>query len=273
MDLFFNEISCNGLTEQDLTIYLSDFVKLVAEALRQGVQFVRFEKGLSGVELAYNQTLAQYCYRHSKEPEVKALLAFHKEPYLDKDKEDGFLLVDDFRVRIGNQTISCYGLACALINNSVGIGFHTPGWEGIEYKIDIFKEGEVDSVSPVLCVSSTAHFDDPLFVEWADTYLPEAVPEKSKQIPIDKHIHLSDHHGAAELREFSEKLRKSPYVEEIVNSIDRVSDSKKFIVSMKDDIIEIRLVNEGGYGLAVRTTAKNRRQLDFIARHLEEKYS
>ena len=268
MDLFFNELSTDGMSEKT-DVYLGIFLSVVSEAMNQGFRGVRFERGLAGVSIGYNYSLAQYCYEHSKEQCVKVLLAIQKQPFLEADQYDAFLNVDDFRVR----NVSCEGLACAFINGSVGVGFRTKEWEGFDYKLDVFKEGTIEHTYPIGCLSSLSHYNEPSYVAWANQNLPSPVLEKSKLIPIDKPIHLSEHHGKAELTEFSKKLRNDPYIEEIINSTDRFSGSSKFIVSMHDNLIEMRLVRQGGFGLVVKTTAKNRRQLEAIANHLEMKYN
>ena len=62
-------------------------------------------------------------------------------------------------------------------------------------------------------------------------------------------------------------------MEEVVNSIDIVPGEKRFISSFHDgNMIDIRLVKEGGFGLTIRTTARNQRQLHAIAKHLEQDY-
>ena len=268
MDLFFNELSAYDMSENASAI-LGVFLTVVSEAVNQGFHGVRFEKGLAGVSIGYNYSLAQYCYEHSKEQSVKTLLAIQTQPFLEADQVDAFLIVDDFRVR----DVSCEGLACAFINGSIGVGFGTKGWEGFDYKLDVYKDGIIEHTHTIGCLSSPNHFNEPLYIAWANQNLPPPELEKSKQIPLDKPIHLSEHHGMAELTEFSKKLRNDPYVEEIINSTDRNSDSCKFIASMHGNLIEMRLVRQGGFGLVVRTTAKNRRQLEAIANHLENKYN
>lgn len=270
MDLFFNELSTSDLSGDNVVILIKQFLSVVSEAISEGFQHVRFEKGLTGVSLGYNHTLAQYCFSHSREQEVKALLSIWNQPFLVEENQiDAFLDVDDFRVR----DVSCEGLACAYINSSLGVGFATPEWINLEYELDIFKGDEISQRFSVLCLSSLLHFDNPMYVNWANQMLPTPKLDRSKQIPLDKPIHLSDHHGKSVLLDFSKRLRNDPYIEEIVNSTDRNTDSDKFIVSMHEDLIEMRLVHQGGYGVIVRTTAKNRRQLEAIAKHLDERFN
>ena len=269
MDLFFNELSASSLSGDNVGVQVGCFIRVISSAISDGFQHVRFEKGLSGVKIGYNRTLAQYCYSHSKEQDVRTLLAIQRQPFLEGDQVDTFLEYEDFRIR----DVSCEGLACAYINKSMGVGFCTSEWTDLKYDLDLIIKGELNQRCSVLCLSSLDHFSNHLYVNWANQKLPPPKLYKSKQIPLDKHIHLSPHHGISILMEFSHRLRNDPYVEEIVNSTDRNTDSDKFIVSMHDNLIEMRLVQQGGYGIIVRTTARNRRQLEAIAKHLEERFN
>lgn len=273
MDLFFNELSVSGLSSDAIADGVTLFALVVKEARQQGFGGVRFETDMRSVMLTERMSFAQYCDSCKDKQEIKALLSFQIYPYFDEAHEDDYLKAKDFKVRIdGDTTLSAYGLAAAYVNKSCGVGFASHRWSGFEYEIHIEQEDE-DTVDKVYCLSSLPHFDDPLFVKWADLNLPEPPLVRSKSIPLDKRIHLSHHHGEDTLYAFAKKIRKSPYVEEVVNSIDIVPGEKRFISSFHDgNMIDIRLVKEGGFGLTIRTTARNQRQLHAIAKHLEQDY-
>lgn len=272
MDLFFNDASSIDLEEDTLSEVFKLFAEVAREAHGQGFTGIRFDKSLRDIKLTHNNSFAQYCQRNSKDQVVRAILSLAKYPYFESTEEDEYLNATDFVVEISAEdTRSVYGLAAAFVYESVGIGFCTPGWDKLMYKVSEIDGQERSGV--VLCLSQKSHFVDPCYANWAEKYLPEPVLIKSSVIPMDKHRHFSDHHGTDVLDRFADKILSCPYVEEVINSIDRNSEARHFIERIHDDIIEIRLVKGGGYGLAIRTTARNMLQLRKIARVLEEKYS
>lgn len=274
MDLFFNELSVSGLEEGTVAEKVLLFAQIVKEARSLGFSYVRFATDMRNIELFHGMSLERYCNLNRNKPEVQALFSVQGYPYFTDPQGEEEYIKNDYRVKLkdGSNPI-VYGLAAASFYNSCGISFSMPQWTDLIYQI---YKGEVsdNNYQEVLSISNLQHLDDKSFIAWADKYLPEPELIISKSIAIDKDIHLSDHHGSDVLMAFSKKIRNSPYVEEIVNSIDRVAQDKNFISSFSGvDIINIRLVKEGGYGIAVRTTARNKRQLKAIARILEEEYS
>jgi len=57
-----------------------------------------------------------------------------------------------------------------------------------------------------------------------------------------------------------------------LNSIDRNPKEKNFISGINENIVYITLVNEGGFGMAVSTTARNVREARYIAKLIEKKF-
>ncbi|NJR49871.1 MAG: putative CRISPR-associated protein [Leptolyngbyaceae cyanobacterium CSU_1_3] len=100
-------------------------------------------------------------------------------------------------------------------------------------------------------------------------------------IPVDdtdpekKSIKLADHHGKDVLLDFAKKIRHSPYVKKIVNSIDHNSKRTHPIQkTTKDGIVEFILVwTEKGYGLCIQTTGRNLAETNSIALHLQKEFS
>lgn len=272
MDLFFNDSSCECLTEESIPEKIHLFASIANEAFAQGFTGIRFDKYLRDIGLLNNLSFAHYCEKNSGDQTVRAILSLAKYPYFDDAREDAFLSAD-FQVNTtDNRTVSVYGLAAAFLYDSIGIGFNTSGWDRLMY--DITEIGGKERRGTVLCLSQSHHFSEPSYVDWAENNLPDVVLVKSKTIPMDKHCHLSDHHGTDILDKFARKLLACPYVEEVINSIERNSNTRSFIERLRDgNIIDIRLVKEGGFGLAIKTTAKTPRQLRRIAKLIEEKYS
>ncbi|PKL79807.1 MAG: hypothetical protein CVV25_06760 [Ignavibacteriae bacterium HGW-Ignavibacteriae-4] len=88
---------------------------------------------------------------------------------------------------------------------------------------------------------------------------------------IDKNIHLSDHHGKKELDNFCNKIKISPYVEEM-KSTDW--GGKKFIRKVEaNGWIELVLYKtDRQYALKVKTTGKDQLETEAISEILRKKY-
>jgi putative CRISPR-associated protein (TIGR02619 family) len=93
--------------------------------------------------------------------------------------------------------------------------------------------------------------------------------------PDRKQINLRDDHGKDILQEFAEKIRRSPYVKKIINSLPFNSRRTNPILNTtKDGIVEFVLTwTDKGLGLCIQTTGRNLAETNTIALHLKEKYS
>lgn len=273
MDLYFNELSVSGLTEDTIYEKVVLFAKVVREARQQGFRNLRFERNMREVMLSHDLSFATFCEINRKDPIIKALFSIQGYPYFtDKDGEESFLLNDYMVVMPDGHKESVFGIAAAVYYRSCAVSLNTSPWESILHKVFIVSDCS-NRTEYVLSISDMDHFDTKEFSDWADAYLPEPELISSKSIPMDKKINLPDHHGKDILYEFSKRLVKSPFVEEIINSIERKPKEKDFIYSLHDgNLVDIRLNKHGGIGVVVRTTAKNNRQLRAIARRLEEQY-
>lgn len=92
--------------------------------------------------------------------------------------------------------------------------------------------------------------------------------------PDKKTICLRDDHGNDTLREFSQKIRRSPYVVEIVNSLPFNSRRTDPILRVTDNgLVDFVLTwTDKGLGICVRTTGRNKVETNTIALHLKRKY-
>ena len=165
-----------------------------------------------------------------------------------------------------------YGLTSAYISHSFAIGFCSSDMWKTECKfpIQVKRKGNPIDRGEVFCVSRIEHFDEDDFVNW---YLSENIPAYQKRDSMGK-FHLRDDHGKDVLMEFSEKILKEDFILEVVNSLPFDPKAKKFIEKIgSDGIINIRLTNtDAGYGIAVRTTGKNKIQISYFAKYINEKY-
>ena len=107
-----------------------------------------------------------------------------------------------------------------------------------------------------------------------ETTLLSLIPQNNT--PSEKKtIKLRDDHGQYILQDFSEKIRRSPYVEKIINSLPFNPQQKNPIKAIKaDGIVEFVLTwTDAGLGICIQTTGRDLKQTKTIAIHLAEKYS
>jgi putative CRISPR-associated protein (TIGR02619 family) len=99
--------------------------------------------------------------------------------------------------------------------------------------------------------------------------------DKDETPPDKKAIKLSgNHHGNDILLSVAKKLVHSPYVREILNSIDYQPHRAKTIKKVYDDgrIDFVLTHTDAGYGLCVQSTGNDKAETQAIALHLEKKY-
>lgn len=89
--------------------------------------------------------------------------------------------------------------------------------------------------------------------------------------PANKKVHLSDHHGKKELNELCDRIKNSPYVEEMQSTN---WGGKRFIRNFDaNGLIEIVLYKtDRQYALNVKTTGKDLQETEAIAKILIDKY-
>ena len=93
------------------------------------------------------------------------------------------------------------------------------------------------------CLSSPLdHFKDSLFIKWAVNSQPLLL--RPSNLPIsNKVVKLRDDHGKHELSQFSDLIKKEPYVIEVVNSLPFERRSRRMTRIKEDGLIEVRLLD------------------------------
>jgi putative CRISPR-associated protein (TIGR02619 family) len=107
-----------------------------------------------------------------------------------------------------------------------------------------------------------------------ETVLLSLVPQVDTS-PDKKPIKLSDdHHGKNKLRQFSEKICRSPYVTGIINSLAFNSATSNPIRRAKaNGEVEFVLTwTDPGYGVCIQTTGRTKAETNTIALHLAKTY-
>jgi hypothetical protein len=97
---------------------------------------------------------------------------------------------------------------------------------------------------------------------------------KDETDPEQKTIDLRDDHGKDILQAFAKKIRRSPYVKKIINSLPFNPKLTNSIRRTKPDgTIDFVLTwTDEGLGLSVQTTGRNLAETNSIALHLAKEY-
>ena len=274
IDAYFNELSVPPLGDiAQLDRLIEKYARVIKEAKLQGVNTIRYEKGVEAIMLAEDYSLSQYLYEHQTSLAVNVLLTTQAKPYIPEgDSAEDIYILNDYAVCVNDKQVKSDGFTAAAIAGSIIVGFENPEWSEDSYIVTETNESGSRRLN-VLYASDTTFFLSKEFHFWADSNLPPIIVP-AKLLPFEKEIHLSRHHGYDELMRFAKRLRNEIYVNKIINSIDRDSNVKQFArCKFGTQIIEITLIKNGYYGLAVSTTARNDRELRYIAKLITEKYS
>ncbi|MEX6778708.1 putative CRISPR-associated protein [Limnospira fusiformis] len=107
-----------------------------------------------------------------------------------------------------------------------------------------------------------------------ETAILALIPQDDTK-PEAKNISLRDDHGKDVLMAFSQKVRRSPYVKNIVNSLPFNSQQKTPIRrTYPNGIVEFVLTwTDAGYGICIQTTGRNLAETNTIAIHLKQEFS
>ena len=192
------------------------------------------------------------------------LFAFFKAPYEENalvDAHSDEYLSHEWKCK----DLKCLGLAMAYLTNTISLSIDPSRWKET---VDIFKDNDIISVRNI---SDSIHVD--YYSQWFEDLKPIELISTAKS-PLEKRIKLRDDHGKDVLMAFSKKLLRSKYVEEVVNSIRFNSFDRHFIRKISEDgIVECVLYwHDEGYGLAVKTTGRNKKEAQIIAEILDKEY-
>jgi putative CRISPR-associated protein (TIGR02619 family) len=93
--------------------------------------------------------------------------------------------------------------------------------------------------------------------------------------PERKPIHLRDDHGKDVLQAFAERIRRSPYVKKVINSLPFNPKSTSPIRrTTNDGIVEFVLTwTDKGLGLCIQTTGRNLAETNSIALYLKQEFA
>ncbi|MEN8215122.1 MAG: hypothetical protein ABFS56_01840 [Pseudomonadota bacterium] len=282
MDLIFNEISANYLTnsdsEDEARKRMQDLCDVCKKAKENGFSQLRVERKFETYSLKNGYAIVDWLNDRSVYPTQKTFfLSYKRFPYIeesDENAETAFIEkyyylneADEHRFH-GKETD---GLAVAYIYDTIAVSFPVNEvWQKVYIKL-IERDNENEREVKVRHVSLREHFEaHKNFIE----VNKEIILQETTLSPSEKIIHLRNDHGKDILTDFAKRLINSSYVVKVINSLPFNSNESNFIrKTYPDGKIEIVLIwTDKGYGLIIQTTGRNHRETEKIAQILEENY-
>lgn len=274
-DIYFNELSVPYpmTINTDTDSLIQNYAETIKEACNQGFRKVKYERGVDHIMLRKDYSLAQYLYENPTSQSVNVLLATQTKPYIPEgDQAEEPYVMNQYHIIVKGEEIHAEGLTIAALSASMAIGMENANWTENSYEVfEKRPDSKTLRKTDVLYAYNPTFFTNEKFVEWADVNLPPKI-EECGILPMKKEIHLADHHGKDVLNRLAKRLVREKYVKGILNSTDRDIKEKNFISGINNNIIYITMVDDGGFGMAVSTTARNEREALYIAKRIEEKY-
>lgn len=278
-DLVFNELTTSPLAPDFNAAFerVKGFIYTYKKKPAMFNRMIRLDIYIGELQLTEGMSLQDFCNETPASRTLGSLLlGLGKHPFIDEgtDQENQYLEHDYFFDRNGIRKATI-GLAAAYLRGTVCIGFASEEcWENVECKLIVSEvDGSVRSTT-VLSASTPNHFSSPSMNNWVEKNETITLVEGTLD-PTEKTIHLRDDHGKDILQKCSERLRRSPYVLSIVNSLPFNPKQRNFIKSVSPSgLIEIVLIDtDKGLGLVVQTTGRNLRETEEIANILSTEYS
>lgn len=206
-------------------------------------------------------------------------LVSRESPRESEDVEERFL-ASHFTVRLSTGNVPCDQMGLSVLTKphgarkgmSIGLSVNEE-WRRLVYAVDEARDDAITREHLALCLVEATQIAADDIREWCQCGYERRLPVSD--IPIQsKRIHLRDDHGRDVLEDLARRLVKSPYVEEVVNSLPFNPHATRFIESAKPNgMIDVRLhKTPQGLGLAIQTTGRDLDATERIARVLQDKF-
>ena len=277
---FFNEISVEPLcvTDQEINSRIVGFAEVLKFCGFLGFSIVRSNKPAKEVELKKDFCLGDYLAKNASGNnfEAQLILSMLKPPFIDDNTEEErkYILRTSRLVRNG-QAVVADGFACAFYSSGFVVGFASDDYwiQNTSFTISVVEdETGKNRNHKVFGVACVEQFRDPEFVSWAVNNFSLKFRD-SGIVPGAKNVDLRKDHGKQKLQEFSQRIRKEPYIVEVVNSLPFDPKAKKMTTIKENGHIAIRLLNtDNKIGIVVQTTAHNELEAIYLAADIEKKY-
>jgi putative CRISPR-associated protein (TIGR02619 family) len=145
-----------------------------------------------------------------------------------------------------------------------------------EYLSSLLDEEPEGETSLITLSAMGALFNERCRLQFAkqETSILSVIPQDDTK-PEQKNIHLRDDHGKDVLQRFSEKIRRSPYVKRIINSLPfNPKQINPILGTTSDGVIDFVLTwTDPGFGLCIQTTGRNKAETNTIALHLVKEFA
>ena len=273
MELIFNELSTQPFADDFTGCYerIGQFIKTYKVAELHGFKRIRFQQPFDNIMLQSDYSMNNFMNDSRARTFANLLLGIYRYPFIDDDsEEEDRYIQNNFFILKDGQKIPVHGLAAVYLYQTIGIGFCSePFWENLIFSLQI--EGDENRIETILSVSCPDHFEKQAFIEWKEKI--DTVQLIEYDI-VNKKISLRDDHGKNILLPIANRLVKSPYVIEVVNSLPYNPNERNFIRKIKPDgLIEIVLTKtDKGFGLVVKTTGRNKKETETIAELLKQEF-
>ena len=278
MKLFFNELSLYPVADSKYSAIerMAVFAKTVSIARQKGFRNIQCDDPVNEILLAEQYSLYDWLNDSGVLKEYRDFMyGVIIPPYIYEDDSE-FEKYVETTITFENREYdipktNCIGMASAYLYNFPTISIlSTSLWKQHLLQIVIEEEGKISSEN-IHNISSYESFNIPDIKYFIDS-ISKLVLVETTLNPDDKNIHLADHHGKAELQELCEQIKYSPYVEEMQSTDWR---GNRFIrKTHRNGIVEIVLYKtQKRYALEVKTTGRNLRETQEIAKILEDKFN
>lgn len=145
-----------------------------------------------------------------------------------------------------------------------------------EYLQSLIDKDSIDNVDLVSLSAMGVLFNERSRLQFAkkETAILSLIPQDDTN-PESKAINLRDDHGKDVLLAFGKKIRRSPYVTKIINSLPFNSKQINPIRrTFENGIVEFVLTwTHKGFGMCIQTTGRNLAETNSIALHLKNQFS
>ena len=257
-ELYFNELSlCDSFTDKSL---LDNFVKCKKELSKNGFNTCRMR----------HEDYVKLCDRMYANQNISPLyrnlfFSFFKSPYKSDKTEIVETKVNNVQYSFNGFT-SPLGLSWAAVMDEISFSFLSHQMWDCPFVLLQSVDG---SLIQVKHLSRAEHI-----AAWINLMTPVVLAETTIE-PDDKIYHIcGDHHGVHELKNFwKNRIKYCPYIEKLDHTLEYRPNCKQFATVAADNSIDLVLIWESaGYGMNVKTTARNKREAEKIAEYLNEKY-
>lgn len=243
-NLVFNELTVTPLSTDFTEAFkrVKQFLNTYKEKPSFFNKRIRLETYIGEIQLTDDMSLQQFCNETPRSRTLGSLLlGLGKHPFIDEDTpEEGQYIENNYILSYNGNEKESIGLAAAYLNDTICIGFESEAyWKKVEHQIVISNKGGVVCTPIVLSVSEPDHFKSFAVEEWLEKHQPVSLVKSSLESG-KKSINLRNDHGKDILYRFSKRLRMSPYVTAIVNSLPFNPSHRDFIKSVDaNGLIEI----------------------------------